>query len=129
MSDTGTRVARKLAAELANAGLNVVSGYAKGGLRSPLGALAAEGTTTMVLPYGIKELRQKSTFKEFDWQRDVLAVSQFAPDIKWLARNAMIRNKLISRLSKAVIVIDQDLSEIPKVRCQAPSTLHKRLSV
>ena len=115
VSDTGTRVARKLAAELANAGLNVVSGYAKGvDSEAHLGALAAEGTTTMVLPYGIKELRQKSTFKEFNWQRDVLAVSQFAPDIKWLARNAMIRNKLICALSKAVIVIESGPERDPQ---------------
>ncbi len=115
VSDTGIRVARKLAAELANAGLNVVSGYAKGvDSEAHLGALAAEGTTTMVLPYGIKELRQKSAFREFDWQRNVLAVSQFDPDVKWLARNAMIRNKLICALSKAVIVIESGLERNPQ---------------
>ena len=107
VSDTGIRVARKLAAELANAGLNVVSGYAKGvDSTAHLGALAAEGTTTIVLPYGIKELRQKSVFSEFDWQRDVLAVSQFDPGVKWLARNAMARNKLVCALSKAAVVIE-----------------------
>lgn len=110
VSDTGIRVARAFAAEFANAGLNVVSGYAKGvDSEAHLGALAAEGTTTMVLPYGIKELRQKSAFKEFDWQRDVLAVSQFDPDVKWLARNAMVRNKLVCTLSKAVVVIESGL--------------------
>ena len=110
VSDTGIRVARKLASELANAGLNVVSGYATGvDSEAHLGALAAEGTTTMVLPYGIKELRQKSAFREFDWQRDVLVVSQFDPDVKWLARNAMIRNKLVCGLSKAVVVIESGL--------------------
>ena len=107
VSDTGIRVARKLAAEFANAELNVVSGYAKGvDSEAHLGALAAEGTTTMVLPYGIKELRQKSAFKAFNWQRDVLAVSQFDPTVKWLARNAMVRNKLVCALSKAVVVIE-----------------------
>ena len=107
VSDMGICVARKFAAELANAGLNVVSGYAKGvDSEAHLGALAAEGTTTMVLPYGIKELRQKNAFREFDWQRNVLAVSQFNPDVKWLARNAMARNKLVCALSKAVIVIE-----------------------
>jgi DNA processing protein len=107
VSDIGIRVARELAAELSNAGLNVVSGYAKGvDSEAHLGALAAEGTTTMVLPHGIKELRQKSAFRAFDWQRDVLAVSQFAPAVKWLARNAMARNKLVCALSKAVVVIE-----------------------
>lgn len=107
VSDIGIRVARKLATELASVGLNVVSGYAKGvDSDAHLGALAAEGTTTMVLPYGIKELRQKSAFREFDWQRNVLAVSQFDPNVKWLARNAMARNKLVCALSKAVVVIE-----------------------
>ena len=107
VSDTGIRVARKFAADLANAGLNVVSGYAKGvDSEAHLGALAAEGTTTIVLPYGIKELRQKRAFKVFDWQRNVLAISQFDPDAKWSARNAMTRNKLVCALSKAVVVIE-----------------------
>ena len=60
VSDTGICVARELAAEIANAELNVVSGYAKGvDSEAHLGALAAEGTTTIVLPYGIKEFCEK----------------------------------------------------------------------
>ena len=107
VSDKGIRIARKLAGDLANEGINVVSGYAKGvDSEAHLGALAAEGTTTLVLPYGIKQLRQKSAFKEFNWDQDVLAVSQFDPDVKWLARNAMGRNKLVCGLSKAVVVIE-----------------------
>ncbi len=107
VSDTGIHIAQRLAAELANAELNVVSGYTKGvDSEAHLGALAAEGTTTMVLPYGIKKLHQKSAFREFDWQRDVLAVSQFDPDVKWLARHAMARNKLVCALSRAVVVIE-----------------------
>jgi DNA processing protein len=107
VSETGVRVVRKLAADLANAGLNVVSGYAKGvDSEAHLGALDAEGTTTIVLSYGIKELRQKSAFKAFDWQQNVLAVSQFDPGVKWLARNAMARNKLVCALSKTVVVIE-----------------------
>ena len=107
MSDTGIRVARMLAAELANEGLNVVSGYAKGvDSEAHLGALAAEGTTTIVLPYGIKEFCQKKAFRVFNWERDVLVVSQFNPGVKWLAHNAMARNKLVCGLSKAVVVIE-----------------------
>ena len=107
VSDKGIRIARKLAGDLANEGINVVSGYAKGvDSEAHLGALEAEGTTTLVLPYGIKQLRQKSAFKEFNWDQDVLAVSQFDPDVKWLARNAMGRNKLVCGLSKAVVVIE-----------------------
>ncbi len=107
VSGKGIGVARKLARDLACTGINVVSGYAKGvDSEAHLGALEAEGTTTIVLPYGIKELQQKKSFKEFDWKRDVLVVSQFDPSAKWLASNAMIRNKLVCALSKAVVVIE-----------------------
>ena len=107
VSSKGIHFARKLAGDLAGAEFNIVSGYAKGvDSEAHLGALEAEGTTTIVLPYGIKELHQKKAFKEFDWKRDVLVVSQFDPSAKWFAHNAMIRNKLVCALSKAVVVIE-----------------------
>jgi len=107
VSDKGIRIARKLAGDLASEGINVVSGYAKGvDSEAHLGALEAEGTTTLVLPNGINQLRQKNEFRKFNWDRDVLAISQFDPDTKWIARNAMVRNKLVCALSKAVVVIE-----------------------
>ena len=107
VSDTGISIARKLAGQLASVGLNIVSGYAKGvDSEAHLGALAAGGTTTMVLSCGIKKLYQKRAFKAFDWRHQVLVVSQFDPDARWSARNAMARNKLVCALSKAVVVIE-----------------------
>ncbi len=107
VSDKGLCITKKLAGDLANEGLNIVSGYAKGvDSEAHLGALEVEGTTTLVLPCGIKQLQKKSVFKEFKWDRDVLAVSQFDPNSRWRARNAMIRNKLVCGLSKAVVVIE-----------------------
>lgn len=107
VSDRGIDITRKLARDLARSGINIVSGYAKGvDSAAHLGALEVEGTTTIVLPYGIKELYQKKAFKEFNWKRDVLAVSQFDPSMKWLARNAMVRNELVCVLSNAVVVIE-----------------------
>ena len=107
VSDTGISIARKLAGQLASAKLKIVSGYAKGvDSEAHLGALAAGGTTTMVLSCGIKKLYQKRAFKAFDWQRQVLVVSQFHPDARWSARTAIARNKLVCVLSKAVIVIE-----------------------
>ena len=107
VSDKGILITRKLAGELVGAGINIVSGYA-GGVDSEahLGALAAGGTTTLVLSGGIKQLRQKSAFKKFNWERDVLAVSQFDPDIKPHAWYALDRNQLVCGLSKAVVVIE-----------------------
>ena len=107
VSDKGIRITRNLAGELVGKGINIVSGYAKGvDSEAHLGALEAEGTTTLVLSDGIKQLRQKSAFKKFNWDRDVLAVSQFDPDTKWQAWNAMERNQLVCALSKAVVVIE-----------------------
>ena len=107
VSDTGSRIARKLAGDLADAGINIVSGYAKGvDSEAHLGALAAGGTTTLVLSNGIKQLHQKSAFKKFNWNRDVLVVSQFDPDTEWQAWNAMARNQVVCALSKAVVVIE-----------------------
>ena len=107
VSDKGIRITRNLSGELVDNGINIVSGYAEGvDLEAHLGALAAGGTTTLVLSDGIKQLRQKSAFKEFNWDRDVLAVSQFDPDAKRHLWYALARNQLVCGLSKAVVVIE-----------------------
>ena len=107
VSDKGVRITRNLSGELVAKGINIVSGYAEGvDLEAHLGALAAGGTTTIVLSDGIKQLRQKSAFKKFNWDRDVLAVSQFDPDAKRHLWYALARNQLVCGLSKAVVVIE-----------------------
>ena len=107
VSDKGVRITRNLSGELVAKGINIVSGYVEGvDLEAHLGALAAGGTTTLVLSDGIKQLRQKSAFKKFNWDRDVLAVSQFDPDAKRHLWSALARNQLVCGLSKAVVVIE-----------------------
>ena len=107
VSDKGIRITRNLSGQLVGKGINIVSGYAEGvDLEAHLGALEAGGTTTLVLSDGIKQLRQKSAFKKFNWDRDVLVVSQFDPDTEWSAWNSLERNQLVCALSKAVVVIE-----------------------
>ena len=107
VSDKGIHITKNLAGELVGNGINIVSGYAEGvDLEAHLGALAAGGTTTLVLSDGIKHLRQKSAFKKFNWDRDVLAVSQFDPDAKRHLWYALARNQLVCGLSKTVVVIE-----------------------
>ena len=107
VSDKGIRITRNLSGELVSKGINIVSGYAEGvDLEAHLGALEAGGTTTLVLSNGIKQLRQKSAFKKFNWDQDILTVSQFDPDTEWFAWNALERNQLVCALSKAVVVIE-----------------------
>ncbi|MBC8204401.1 DNA-processing protein DprA [bacterium] len=103
----GANIARSIAYNLSTEGTNIISGYAKGiDSEAHIGALEAGGTTTMVLSYGINELIKKKDFVEIDWDRDILAISQFDPNAKWKAYYAMIRNKLVCALSRAVIVIE-----------------------
>lgn len=106
VSKEGIEFAEYLSAALAKNGINIISGYAKGvDSIAHDSALKAEGTTTMVLSYGILNFSLKKDFKDVNTKRDLLVVSQFIPKDKWRARNAMQRNKLVCALSKGVIVI------------------------
>lgn len=106
VSAKGIQFAEKISKELAQNGINVISGYAKGvDSIAHDSALSAEGTTTMVLSYGILNFSLKKEFRDVNTKRDLLVVSQFIPKDKWRARNAMQRNKLVCALSKGVIVI------------------------
>ena len=106
-SGEGVKMVKQFAAELAMQGENVISGYAKGiDTNAHLGALEEDGTTTIVLSFGILEFSKKRIFEDLRWKGNTLIISQFHPVEKWNARNAMIRNKLICALSKAVIVIE-----------------------
>jgi DNA processing protein len=105
--DSILRGTEKLASSLANIGYNVVSGYAKGvDTSAHLGALKAEGTTTVTLSIGINQLSIKKEFKDMNWEKNTLFISQFMPNETWKSSNAMIRNKLVCALSSAVIVIN-----------------------
>ncbi|MBU6414760.1 DNA-processing protein DprA [Patescibacteria group bacterium] len=103
----GLGATKKIAKHLAENGYNVVSGYAKGvDTNAHLGALECDGTTTAVLSCGINQIPIKKEIQEnYNWENDLLLVSQFKPNEPWSARNAMIRNKLVCALSKAVVVI------------------------
>jgi DNA processing protein len=106
IDDFSLMLTRSLAGNLANIGYNVVSGYAKGvDTNAHLGALEADGTTTVVLSLGMNHLSVKKDFKEHNWEQNTLFISQFLPFEKWSARNAMTRNKVVCGLSEAVIVM------------------------
>lgn len=97
---------KNLAKKLAENGFNVISGYAKGvDTSAHLGALEAQGTTTMILSFGINHLKIKRAFKELNWEKNSLFVTQFAPYEKFSGKNAMIRNKLVCSMSNLIIVI------------------------
>jgi len=97
---------KSIASKLAENGLNVTSGYAKGvDTSAHLGALEAGGTTTMILSFGINHISIKKEMRDLDWEKNSLFVTQFAPDEKFSGPNAMIRNKLVCAMSKAIVVM------------------------
>ena len=104
----GRAFAEQLAAELSEAGVLVVSGMALGiDGASHRGALNGPGGTAGVLGCGIdvvypayhaklyREIVQKGTL-----------LSEYAPGMKGLAHHFIARNRLISGLSDAVIVVE-----------------------
>jgi len=105
-SQEGLKFANEIARKLAEKGINIISGYAKGiDTSAHLGALENNGTTTIVLSSGIlnfSETKIKESFKK----DKTLIISQFNPKSPWSAQNAMIRNELVCALSKIVIVIE-----------------------
>ena len=106
-SQKGIDTVRDCAEQAASAGLTVVSGNAAGiDFEAHYHALAASGTTILVLPEGINHFRIKRALAPvWDWER-TLVVSQFNPDDAWKGYRAMTRNQVIIGLSKAMIVIE-----------------------
>ena len=106
VSKGGIDFTKNIAKQLAFSGYNIVSGYAKGvDTLSHLTALENDGTTTFVLSYGLYDFKKKKEFSVVKWTDNILAMSEFSPESKWLSSHAMIRNKTIVGLSNAVIVV------------------------
>ena len=106
VSKGGIDFTKNIAKQLAFSGYNIVSGYAKGvDTLSHLTALENDGTTTFVLSYGLYDFKKKKEFSDVKWTDNILVMSEFSPESKWLSSHAMIRNKTIVGLSNAVIVV------------------------
>ena len=106
VEEDGLEFADRLASELAASGLNVVSGYARGvDATAHAGALRAGGTTTMVLALGILNFEARSELKPLFSATNSLIVSQFHPRARWMARQAMARNKLVCAMSGVLVVV------------------------
>jgi DNA processing protein len=106
-SEKGLDLARSFAGEFACAGMNVISGYARGiDMQSHLGALQKEGTTTIVPGAGILGFKRRKEFTDLRWEDSVLVLSQFHPSERWRAGNAMVRNRLVCALASAVVVVE-----------------------
>jgi DNA processing protein len=106
VDDFVVMLTKSIASKLAEHGFNVTSGYAKGvDTSAHLGALEAQGTTTMILSFGVNHINIKKEMKDLGWERNSLFVTQFAPYEKFSGQNAMMRNKLVSAMSQAIVVM------------------------
>lgn len=106
-SEQSLALARSLAGDLANADVNVVSGNANGvDLAAHHGALAASGATTFVLADGILSFRPRGAVADVFDDGRALVLSEFPPDLGWIARNAMRRNRTICALSQGMVIVE-----------------------
>jgi len=113
-SANGRRIAGDMAAGLARSGIVVVSGMARGiDTAAHLGALdaeAASGGTIAVIAGGIDVLYPPENALLFDrLGKDGLLLAECAPGTEPIARHFPRRNRIISGLSRAVVVIEAAL--------------------
>jgi DNA processing protein len=104
----GRHAARDLSGELALAGYAIVSGMARGvDTAAHLGALEAGGTTIGILGHGIEQVyppENRELFREVS-ERGLL-VTEYPPGETPKAGNFPRRNRLITALVEAVLVVE-----------------------
>ena len=110
MSEYGMRAAYKIAYEIASAGAVVVSGMALGiDAVSAAAAIASKGKTVAVLGCGIDKIYPKEHRSLRDKIRqNGVVLTEFAPSTPPKGSNFPIRNRIISGLSQATVVIEAD---------------------
>jgi DNA protecting protein DprA len=109
-SPIGLEITSAVARDLANLGVNVVSGYANGvDLKAHRAALECGGATTLVLAEGLLKFRPKADIAELLDSGRSLILSEFSPTLRWLGRSAMQRNRTICGLSRALVVVESGM--------------------
>lgn len=108
MSTYGKEMAKMLARELARAGINVISGLARGiDAKAHEGALEGEGYTLGVLGCGINHIYPRENIELYlEMEKKGGIISEYEPDMPGLPKNFPERNRIISGLSDGVIVIE-----------------------
>ena len=105
-SSLGTRMARRLAEGLGDAGLAVVSGLARG-VDAVAHRSALSSGTVAVLAGGVDICYPEENREIFDKIREKgLCLSEQPPGVQPQARHFPARNRIISGLCKAVVVVE-----------------------
>ncbi|QTL98437.1 DNA-protecting protein DprA [Iocasia frigidifontis] len=104
----GRKIAEKMGYELAQKGITVVSGMARGiDTHGHLGSLKAKGKTIAVLGSGLDIIYPPENNELFnEIQHRGMVISEFPPGTKPLSGNFPQRNRIISGLSKGVLVVE-----------------------
>lgn len=105
-SSLGTRMARKLSADMSNAGYVVVSGLARG-VDTMAHVAALEGGTIAIMAGGVDVIypRENTVLGE-DISRKGLRLSEQPMGLSPQARHFPRRNRIISGLAQAVVVVE-----------------------
>jgi len=109
----GTESAKKLAYQLAYAGLTVVSGLARGiDTAAHQGALAAKGRTIAVIGSGLSKLYPPENRALAEKIRDGhgAVVSEFSMEIEPDRQTFPMRNRIISGWSQGILVVEAGLN-------------------
>ena len=126
----GLRVAERLAADLARAGVTIVSGLAIGvDAAAHRGALAAGGQTIAVLAGGpdiVYPARHRSLYCEL--LRSGAAVSESEPGIRPHKSAFAIRNRLMAALSRVVVVVEAARPSGSLITAQQAQRLNRELA-
>ncbi|MBM7581248.1 DNA processing protein [Caldicoprobacter guelmensis] len=107
-SEYGRQMAERLAYDLSCAGVTVVSGLARGiDAMAHRGALRAGGYTIGVLGCGVDVVYPRENKKLFmQVQQQGTLISEYPPGTQPAAGNFPARNRIISGLSQAVLVVE-----------------------
>lgn len=107
-SNYGAKMAEKIAADLGNRGFMIVSGMARGiDTFAHKGAIRAEALTVAVLGCGVDILYppENGAIKDLIEQNGAV-ISEFAPGTAPLPTHFPVRNRIVSGMSNAVLVVE-----------------------
>lgn len=125
----GLKNAKQFSYELAQAGLVVVSGLARGiDVAAHAGAMTAKGKTIAVLAHGLEELKgSKRDFGEKIIAQGGAIITEQPPHMVALNYHFPIRNRIIAGLCRGVVIIEAELPSGTLHTAQAAINAHREV--